>query len=108
MKTSQILVLLRLYIKLSIKILVPVAIIFLNGNIVFMPEIEDASREEVEQALLKLGVRVPEYAEFGQNRMKQYTFTVNMKNEGNKLIDGVLRCKYYEDKSIKYVADDIN
>jgi len=78
-----------------------------NGNIVFMPEIEDASREEVEQALLKLGVRVPEYAEFGQNRMKQYTFTVNMKKEGNKLIDGELKCEYYEDKTIKRVADEI-
>lgn len=78
-----------------------------NGNIIFMPEIEDASRKEVEQALLKLGVQVPEYAEFGQNRMRQYTFTVNMKKEGNKLIDGVLTCNYYEDKSIKRVADEI-
>lgn len=78
-----------------------------DGNIVFMSEIDNASREEVEQALLKLGVQVPEYAEFGRNRMGNYIFSVNMKKEGNKLMDGTLRCKYYEDKTVKYVANEI-
>lgn len=78
-----------------------------DGNIVFMDKIEDASREEVEQALLKLDVQVSEDAEFGQNRMEQYTFSINMKKEGNKLIDGQLRCDYYEDKTIKYIANEI-
>ena len=78
-----------------------------DGKIVFMNKIEDASREEVEQALLKLEVEVPQYAEFGQNRMEQYTFSVNMKKEGNKLIDGQLRCSYYEDKTIKDIANEI-
>ena len=78
-----------------------------DGNIVFMPEIKDASKEEVEQALTKLDVKVPEYAEFGQNQGGQYTFTVNMKKEGNKLIDGELKCRYYEDKTIKRVEDEI-
>ena len=78
-----------------------------DGNIIFMNKVENATKEEVIQALLKLGIEVPEYAEFGQNRMEQYTFSVHMKKEGDKLIDGELRCHYYEDKTVKYVADEI-
>ena len=78
-----------------------------DGNIIFMNKVENATKEEVIQALLKLGIEVPEYAEFGQNRMEQYTFSIHMKKEGDKLIDGELRCNYYEDKTVKYVADEI-
>lgn len=78
-----------------------------DGNMRFMSEIENASREEVVQALQQLGIQVPSNSEFGQNQMEQYTFSMNMVEQGNKLIDGQIRCNYYEDKTVKYVSNEI-
>lgn len=78
-----------------------------DGNVRFMSKMKNASRQDVEQELQKLEVDIPANAEFGQNRMEQYEFTVNMQEEGNKMIDGKIICNYYEDKTIKRVSHEM-
>ena len=39
--------------------------------------------------------------------MKQYTFSINMVEQGNKLLDGEIRCNYFEDKTVAYVSNEI-
>lgn len=78
-----------------------------DGEVRFKSRMKNASREEVEQALLKVGFEVPKDAEFGENRMKQYTFSINMVEQGNKLLDGEIRCNYFEDKTVAYVSNEI-
>ena len=36
-----------------------------------------------------------------------YIFSINKQTQGNKLIDGSLECRYYEDKTVKYVNNNI-
>lgn len=61
----------------------------------------------MEQELQKLEVEIPANAEFGQNRMEQYEFTIHMQEQGNKMIDGKISCNYYEDKTIKRVSNEM-
>ena len=82
-------------------------LIIKDGNIEFLDTIDNASREEVEIALQNLGIQVPENAKFEQNERKNYIFSINKQTQCNKLIDGSLECRYYEDKTVKYVNNNI-
>lgn len=79
-----------------------------DGTIEFMGKMANASKEEVEEELQRYGINVPTNAVFSYDKKRgQYLFTMDMVIEDNKLIDGEIRCNYYEDKTIKYVNNDI-
>lgn len=59
-----------------------------------------ASREEIEKALEKLGVVVPEMAVF-QEEENGYRFSIHMQIEGDTLQNGDITCTYYEDGTIQ-------
>lgn len=79
-----------------------------DGSVESANKIDDANEEEVRLALEKLGINVPENAKFGRDENRnQYLFSVNMDKQGNKLINGEIRCNYYSDNSIKYFENNI-
>lgn len=80
---------------------------FENGEVKFLSKIKDASREEIENALLKYGIQVPENAIFELNKKDQYVFSVDMQEQGDKLIDGQIKCEYYENKLLTSVYNEI-
>lgn len=61
---------------------------------------KDATREEVVQALAKLGVEVPDTAEFREEE-RQYVFTVTMQEVGENLMDGTIWAIYYKDGTVR-------
>ena len=65
-----------------------------------------ATREEVEVALQKLGVEIPQNAEF-QEKENGYIFNVDMEIQENYLINGNITCSYYEDETIKNMKNNI-
>lgn len=69
-------------------------------------EKEDATKEEILEALNKLGVEIPENAEFKKDT-KSYIFNVNMYIEENNLIDGTISCTYYKDGTIKNMQNNL-
>lgn len=79
-----------------------------DGSVESISKMDDASEEEVRLALLNLGINVPENAEFVRDKRRdQYLFSMNMDKQGNKLINGEIRCNYYSDSSIKYFENNI-
>lgn len=79
-----------------------------NGTIDFVERIDNASREEIEFALKKLGIDVPENAEFiYDKKIGQYVFSMNMVMQNSQLIDGEIRCNYYVDETIKFLENNI-
>lgn len=68
--------------------------------------VEDATREEIENILTKLGIDVPENAEF-LNENKNYIFKIDMEIKENNLINGILSCAYYNDGTIKKLENNI-
>ena len=80
---------------------------FENGEVKFLSKIKDASRDEIENALLKYGIQVPENATFELNKKDQYVFSVDMQEQGDKLIDGKIKCEYYENKLLTSVYNEI-
>lgn len=67
----------------------------------------NASREEVEKALQQLSIEIPENAKFNIDKNGDYLFSVDMQLEQNNLINGTLRCSYYEDGTIKNVQNNL-
>lgn len=80
---------------------------FEDGEVKFLSKIKDASREEIEKALLKYGIQVPENSTFELNKKDQYVFSVDMQEQGDKLIDGQIKCEYYENKLLTSVYNEI-
>lgn len=80
---------------------------FENGEVKFLSKIKDASREEIENALLKYGIQVPENSIFELNKKDEYVFSVDMQEQGDKLIDGQIKCVYYENKLLTSVYNEI-
>lgn len=66
-----------------------------------------ASKEEIKISLEKIGTKVPENAIFTEEKNGNYVFSVDMELKGDKLIDGILRCSYYEDNIIRNVKNNI-
>lgn len=66
-----------------------------------------SSREEIEKALEKIGVKVPENATFKEEKDGNYAFSIDMELQGEKLIDGNLACVYYEDNTVKRITNNI-
>ncbi len=67
----------------------------------------NASREEIEKLLQQLGIEIPENSEFKIDKNGDYLFSVDMQLEQNNLVNGTLRCSYYEDGTIKNVQNNL-
>lgn len=79
-----------------------------DGSVEFVKEIDNASEKDVKLALQELGINIPENARFGRDEKRnQYLFSINMDKQGDKLINGEIRCNYYSDNSIKYFENNI-
>lgn len=70
-------------------------------------EQSNATREEIEEALAKIGIKVPKNSEFKENNDGRYTFLVNMEFENERLIDGNISITYYEDKTVKSIQNNM-
>ena len=67
----------------------------------------DADRDTIEAALSHLPVFIPEYAEFAVEGNGWHTFTVEQHIDGANLVDGVLRCRYAEDGTIRELQNSL-
>lgn len=67
---------------------------------------QGASKEEILNALSKMGIEVPETAEF-QEGEGPYIFTIAMEERENILIDGNISVNYYEDGTIKKMSNNL-
>ena len=65
-----------------------------------------ATREEIEVALQKLGIEIPQNAKFEEND-NGYVFSVDMELEGDYLIDGTITCSYCKDGTIKNMKNNL-
>lgn len=70
-------------------------------------EESNAREEEVQKALEKIGIKLPENCIFENNGNGRYTFSVDMELEEDKLIDGSLSCLYHDDKKVKNIINNI-
>ena len=64
-----------------------------------------ASKEEIINALNKIGIKIPEESSF-EELDSNYIIKVNIKNEEH-VIEGTLTCSYYNDNTIKRVENNI-
>ena len=69
-------------------------------------KIQDASREEIKEALENVGIEVPDNAKF-EGKDGTYTFTADMITNGNTVIDGTIRCSYYIDKTLDDISNNL-
>lgn len=67
----------------------------------------DADRKTIEAALSLLPVWIPEYAEFAVEGEGWHTFTVNQYIDGAVMVDGVLRCRYGADGTIRKLENKL-
>ncbi len=67
----------------------------------------DADRETIEAALSHLPVWIPAYAEFAVEGDGWHTFTVNQYIDGAVMVDGVLRCRYAADGTIRKLENNL-
>lgn len=67
----------------------------------------NADRETIEAALSHLPVWIPEYAEFVVEGEGWHTFTVDQHIDGAVMVDGVLRCRYAADGTIRKVENKL-
>ena len=61
----------------------------------------DTDREALEAALSHLPVWIPDYAEFAAEGEGWHTFTVTQHTDGAVMVDGVLRCRYAQDGTVR-------
>lgn len=67
----------------------------------------DADRETIEAALSDLPVSIPEYADFTADGNGWHTFRVDQHVDGAGMVDGVLRCRYAEDGTIRELENKL-
>lgn len=67
----------------------------------------DGDRETIEAALSHLPVFIPEYAEFTVEGDGWHSFTADQHIDGAVMVDGVLRCRYAEDGTIRELENDL-
>lgn len=67
----------------------------------------DTDRQTIEAALSHLPVWIPAYAEFAVEGDGWHTFTVDKYIDGAVMVDGVLRCRYAEDGTIRELENKL-
>lgn len=65
-----------------------------------------ATKEEIEVALQKFGIEIPQSAKF-EEKDNEYVFSVNMELEENYLTDGNITCSYCKDGTIKRIQNNL-
>lgn len=70
-------------------------------------KIKGASKEEIENALQKLGIEIPENAEFEEVTDGEYVFSINMEIQGNSLVDGKISLSYYKNEIISNLQNNL-
>ncbi len=70
-------------------------------------KIKGASKEEIKNALQKIGIEIPESAEFKEVADGEYVFSINMEAQGNSLIDGKISLSYYKDEIISDLRNNL-
>ena len=65
-----------------------------------------ATKEEIEVALQKFGIEIPQSAKF-EEKEDNYIFSVDMELEENYLIDGNITCSYTKDGTIKRIQNNL-
>lgn len=81
------------------------SILYFNSN----PQ-KNATREELEAALQKLGININKSAKFEEvenSKSHSYKFSIDGKVQGDNLIVGKIECAYYADEKIKYMNNSI-
>lgn len=66
-----------------------------------------ASREEVESALEKMNIQIPERAEFSEEENGYYQFSVSGYEDGKNWIEGTLNCKCTDNGEVESVTQHI-
>ncbi len=64
-------------------------------------------REEIEDALAKFGIAVPEQAVFSEEENGYYQFTVDCYEDGDSLLDGVISCQYSENGRLDEITNNL-
>ena len=62
--------------------------------------IKGASKDEIKNAIQKIGIEIPENAKFEELDDGEYRFSAKMEEQNGYIIDGSLTCTYYEGKII--------
>ena len=70
-------------------------------------QIKGAKEEEIKSALQKLGIVIPENAEFKENENGQYVFKITMSIEEDSLLDGEIKLSYYENQIISNLTNNL-
>lgn len=64
-------------------------------------------RETAESALSHYGIRISEDAAFSVGEYHWHSFTVSQAIDGAQMLDGTLRCRFYEDGSVSDIENDL-
>lgn len=67
---------------------------------------KEASREDLENALQNLGIKVPRSALFNENE-SSYVFSINLEKQGSTLVDGEIICFDYQEGAIKRLKNSL-
>lgn len=70
-------------------------------------KVKDADELTIRGALAELELELPANISFSVMEDGSYIFTANMLQVGNQIWDGVLRCSYYSDGTIKEIDNNI-
>ena len=73
----------------------------------FDVEPEDTDEQTLIASLQKMGISIPEAAQFERTDVGRYEWKINQFEAANQLIDGTLTVAYYQDQTIKSVTNNI-
>ena len=65
------------------------------------------SRNEIEDALGKFDIQIPESATFSEDENGYYRFSIDMERDGEILKNGELQCRYTEDGTLEHIDQNI-
>ncbi len=70
--------------------------------------LKDASEEDILEALLSMKIQVPQGASFKYyDKRDRFTFQADLIEEEGIIFDGILRCDYHEDGTIKDIDNEM-
>ena len=73
----------------------------------FDVELADIDEQTLTSSLQKMGVTIPDTAQFERTDVGRYEWKINQFEDDNQLIEGTLNVAYYQDQTIKNVENKI-
>jgi len=73
----------------------------------FDADLMDADVDQLISTLSSYGVTIPQNAELIHDDIGKYQWYVNMIEQGDTLIDGMITCTYFEDETIKNINNSL-